>query len=399
MKNKRCLVLLKTVFLITILFCTFNISQVKAEDEHIRNTIIEEQSQTGEIRSIKDNLQRYKHKDIEEIIPGYNPQNIISDVAKGKFEFNIMGILNGILMFLFKEIYLNIYILVRLMVLVVLCALLKNLQSTYLSKNVGELAFYVCYIALVSILLVGFNTAVSAGREIIDTMVHFMYACIPVLIALLISTGNITTGGVLQPLLIMIVQTFATIIKNILIPLLMLSTIISVVDNISEKIQVARLAAFLKTITTWSLGFILTIFIAIVAIQGSLGAVVDGVTSKTAKFAIGLFIPVAGKYLADAADTVIGCTLLIKNAVGASIMIGIIVICLLPILKMLAIVILYKITAILLEPIAEARIIKCINNVADSMAVLLGIIASVAFMFLITITALITAGNLSAMVR
>jgi len=46
-----------------------------------------------------------------------------------------------------------------------------------------------------------------------------------------------------------------------------------------------------------------------------LGAVVDGVTSKTAKFAIGAFIPVAGKYLADAADAVIGCTLLIKNAV------------------------------------------------------------------------------------
>jgi len=118
------------------------------------------------------------------------------------------------------------------------------------------------------------------------------------------------------------VQVSATIIKNILIPLIVLSTIISIVDNISDKIQISRLSSFLKNITQWTLGLILTIFVAIVSLQGSLGAVVDGVTSKTAKFAIGAFIPVAGKYLADAADAVIGCTLLIKNAVGVAIMIG-----------------------------------------------------------------------------
>ena len=60
----------------------------------------------------------------------------------------------------------------------------------------------------------------------------------------------------------------------------------------------------------------MTLFIAIVTLQGAIGAVVDGVTSKTAKFAIGVFIPVAGKYLADAADAVIGCTLLIKMLLG-----------------------------------------------------------------------------------
>ena len=383
---------------------TVQISEQTAEgesvDEHsVEEEIIDEQTQTDEIRSIGNQLKKYSNDSIKEIIPDYNPDKIISDAAKGNLNFDVNGIINRALMMLFKEIYINISILLKLAVLIILCAILRNLQTSFLSKSVGELAFYICYIVLVSILLVSFNTAVKAAIEIIDSMVNFMYASIPVLITLLISSGNITSGGVLQPVLITIVQVCATMIKNIFIPLIILSTVISVVDNISDKVQVSRLVGFLKHITTWSLGIILTVFIAVVSLQGSLGAVVDGVTSKTAKFAIGVFIPVAGKYLADAADAVVGCTLLIKNAVGVAMMVGVIVICLFPLIKMLAIIALYRMTCVLMEPVAESRIIKCISDVANSMTFVLGIVASVAFMFLITLTALITASNLSAMIR
>jgi stage III sporulation protein AE len=108
---------------------------------------------------------------------------------------------------------------------------------------------------------------------------------------------------------------------------------------------------------------------------------------------------VAGKYLADAADTVIGCTLVIKNAVGVAIMIGVIGICLIPIVEMFAIILIYKMTCVLLEPLAEGRIIKCVSEVASSMTYILGTVVSVAFMFLITITVLIMASNISVMVR
>ena len=401
MENKRShICTLKKIFLFISFFilCISFPIQISAE-EITEHEIIEEQAKSSEINSIEDKLKKTMDEEFYEIMPDYNPENLIKDVAKGEFKFDIASVFNRILMFLFKEVYLNIDILIKLVVLVIICAVLKNLQSSFMSKSVGELAFYVCYIVLVSVLMVSFNSALKAGIEIIDAMVNFMYASIPVLITLLISGGNITSGGVLQPVLIMIVQFTATIIKTVFVPLIVLSTLISIVNNVSDKIQVARLASFLKTITTWSLGLILTLFVAVVSLQGSLGAVVDGVTSKTAKFAISAFIPVAGKYLADAADAVVGCTLLIKNAMGVAIMIGIVSISLIPILKMLAIIGLYRLACVFLEPVAESRIVKCIGEVAGSMTYILGIVASVAFMFLITVTTLITASNLSAMMR
>lgn len=391
----------KTIVLFVAFFilCVSFPIQIYGEEITTEQDIIEEQAETEEVNSIEDKLKKTMDEEFDEIMPGYNPESLIKEVAKGEFKFDIASVFNRILMFLFKEVYINIDILIKLVVLVIICAVLKNLQASFMSKSVGELAFYVCYIVMVSVLMVSFNSALKAGMNIIDAMVNFMYTSIPVLITLLISGGNITSGGILQPVLIMIVQFTATIIKTVFVPLIVLSTVISIVNNISEKVQVARLAAFLKNITTWSLGFILTLFVAVVSLQGSLGAVVDGVTSKTTKFAISAFIPVAGKYLADAADAVIGCTLLIKNAVGVAIMLGIISISLIPILKMLAIIGLYRLACVFLEPVAESRIVKCIGEVAGSMTYILGIVSSVALMFLITVTTLITASNLSAMMR
>ncbi len=371
----------------------------KSAEEIDSNEIMDKQYQSNEIQNIQNELEKRTNNEVNDILQNYDPRSIIKDAAQGKFELSFKSIANNALRFLFKEIYTNLDILIKLIVLIVLCALLRNLQTSFLSEGVSEIAFYVCYIVIVSILLVSFSTAMQMGMSMIDGMVDFMYATTPVLITLLVSGGNITSGGIFQPLMLMIVEVSATIMKTVFIPMIFLSTILSIVSNISDKIHITRLTAMLKQITAWALGTIMTIFIAVVSLQGSLGAVIDGVTSKTAKFAIGTFIPVVGKTLADAADTVIGCTLLIKNAAGVAVMVGVLIICIVPLLKILALVALYKAASALVEPISEKRITNCISDVAGSMVYIFGISAAVGFMFLITITALISAGNLSAMIR
>lgn len=397
MLKRTCILIFIAALFCLPAACTFAAEPAAGPGDEQK--IIEDQIRSGDIKKIEDNLKKFSQKDAIELIPGYDPEKIISDASKGEFKFNIKGIISKGLFYLLKEIYTNLHIMIKLVVLVVLCAILKNLQTSFLSESVGELAFFACYIVIVSILLVSFNTALNLGREIIDTMVDFMHATIPVLLTLLMSGGNITSAGIFQPVLITIVEITATLIKSVFIPIIFLSTILNIVDNISDKVQVSKLAGFFKQLTAWATGLILTIFIAVVSVQGSLGAVVDGVTSKTAKFAISAFIPVVGKTLADAADAVVGCTLLIKNAAGIAIMIGIIIICLIPLLKILALVLLYRLTCALVEPIAEKRITKCMTEMAASLTFVLGIAAAVAFMFLISITVVISAGNMSAMIR
>ncbi|MDP4093546.1 MAG: stage III sporulation protein AE, partial [Bacillota bacterium] len=368
----------------------------EATDDELRQQILDQQSNSEEVKKIEDEMNKYKNGSIDQIIPDYDPEKIINDTKAGKASYGVTGVINKALSYLFKEVYQNIDILIKLIVLVILCAVLKNLQTSFLSDSVGEVAFYACYAVIVGVLMLSFNTAMILGKSIIDDMVDFMHASIPVLVTLLLSGGSVASAGIFQPVLILIVQVTATVVKNVFIPLIFLSTVLSVVNNISEKIQIAKLAGLFKQITAWAVGITLTIFIGIVSVQGSLGAVVDGVAGKTAKFALSTFVPVVGKYLSDAADAVVGCTLIIKNASGVAIMIGVIAICLVPLLKILALVLLYRATCALIEPISDKRITNCMNDMASSLTYILGIAAAVAFMFLISITVLISAGNMTA---
>lgn len=363
------------------------------------SSLIDEQLDANDTKSITESVKKYYSKEAEQLFPEFRPENIISSAVKGDFDLSITGIINRVVRYLLGEVFLNTDILIKIIILAIICAILKNLQNSFLSESVGELAFFVCYIVIVSVLMISFSTAMSMCVSIIDSMVSFMHSIIPLLISLLVSTGNLSSAGVFQPILIMLVELGATIIKNFFIPLIFLITVLNIINNISDKVQLTKLSGFIKQICTWGIGLILTVFIAVVSIQGTMGAVVDGVTSKTAKFALGTFIPVVGKYLADAADTVVGCTLVIKNASGIVAMLGIIIICLAPLLKILALVILYRLASAIVEPISDKKITNCLSDMASSLTFLLGITAAVSVMFLIAITVVISTTNLSTMIR
>lgn len=402
MHYKRLKTKMKTVsiFIILLLFMpVLCAAEEGAAQNEETEGLIRRQYDMGGLDRIRDELENYVDDESMDLLGGYDADELMNDLLSGSAGIDLKGIGGNALRLVFKEFYQNMGILIKITVLVIICALLKNLQADFMSEGAGRIAFYVCYIVTVSILLVSFGTVIEMGTGIIDSMVGFMYATIPVLLALLISGGNITAGGIMHPVLLLIVETAANLIRNVFVPLVFMSNILMIVNNISDKIQLTRLVNLIKQIVSWALGIILTVFIIAVTLQGSLGAVIDGATQKAAKFAISTFIPIVGKTLADAADTVIGCTLLIKNAAGAAAMIGILLICVVPLLKIIAMVGLFKAASALLEPISETRITNCINDVAGSMLYIFALTAAVAFMFLISVTALISAGNLSAMLR
>jgi stage III sporulation protein AE len=369
------------------------------ESADINMGIIERQIETSGVDAIRDGLLEYAGEGNNELIEGFDPDELINNLTRGDIGFDPKGFANNALRLFLREIFLNIGILVKLAVLVVICALLKNLKSNFINDSAGEIAFHVCYIMTVSVLLVGFGTVVKMSTDIIGRMVGFMYAVVPVIFALLVSGGNITAGGILHPVFLMVIETSASIIKNFFVPLVFLSTILSIVNNISDRIQLARMASLIKQVIAWALGALLTGFVVIILLQGTIGSVIDGAASKAAKFAVSAFIPVVGKTLADAADTVLGCTLLVKNAAGSAAIIGILLILIAPMIRIIALAAMYKVAGALLEPISESRITNCINDVAGSMLQIFAMTAAVAFMFIILVAALVSAGNKSAMLR
>lgn len=371
--------------------------KVYAEEEMEISDIIDIQADQ-ETKEISEHVDKFAGEGLSEIIEGYNPRDIVKNIAKGSTRVDPASILGRCANLFLKEVYVNIQLLLNILVIVVVCALLNNLRASFLNESVGELAFLVAYIVLVTVMAVSFKEMAVMGTKIVEDMVSFMYATSPLLVTLLVSGGNVVTGGVIQPIVVLAVEATAVIMKNVFIPLVLISTVIAVVDNISEGIKITKLTEFLRRICTLGIGILLTIFTGIIALQGTVSAVADGVAGKSVKFAISS-IPVVGSYLSDAADTIMGCALVVKNAASLAAVLGVIGICIIPVLKIGAMVLIYKAAGIISEPITDKRISKLFDEVGKSLVQIFAIVAAVAFMFIITITAIIGASNISAMIR
>lgn len=326
-------------------------------------------------------------------------KEMIKNITQGNFSFNIKDLLGNLFKFFFKEVVINLNLMGKIIILAIICGLLKNLQSSFSKSGISEITYYCCYIVIMVILVQSFTSILNMSKTTIDNMVVFMQAIFPILITMLISMGGIASSSLFQPIMGLLVSGVGTFLKDLVFPLIFFTAILFLINNVSPHIQISKLANLMKNICIWILGIIFTIFVGVLAVQGIAASAFDGVSIRTAKFAIDTFIPVVGSMLSESIDTIIGCSLLVKNATG---LIGLIIlafICLFPIMKILAIVFIYKLVAALIQPISDERLVNCLNDISNVVVLLFITLAAVAFMFFITISLIIGAGNITVMMR
>ena len=136
-----------------------------------------------------------------------------------------------------------------------------------------------------------------------------------------------------------------------------------------------------------------------VSLEGTLASSVDGITAKTAKTVVSSAIPVVGKILGDAVDTVLGCGIVLKNAVGIVGVIIVIGICIMPIIKLTILFLSYKLLAVVSGPIADKNIVGLVEQVGDIFKIFLGIICALSFMLIIGTSLVLKMSNSSVMYR
>lgn len=213
------------------------------------------------------------------------------------------------------------------------------------------------------------------------------------------TTGSITSASIVQPILLFLINFIGNMISSVLLPLILVGTALGIISQISEKIQIDKISKYFKSSTIWILGIVLTLFVGVLSLEGSLTSTVDGITAKTTKAAVSNFIPVVGKILGDAVDTVIGCSNILKNAVGVVGVIVVIGICIVPIIKLTILMATYYLASAICQPIADAKIISLLSQIGDTFKILLAMLISVSVMLMIGITLVIKISNSGLMYR
>lgn len=323
----------------------------------------------------------------------------VFEFIKNKESFSLKNIITGGLQYLLYELITNGKLLGQLLVLAIFSAVLKAMHSSFLQSTIHKISQFVIYLVLLFIILNSFHLAFSYTKDAIDSMGNFMIGLLPLLLGLMASFGNIFAVSFFHPILISVIYFSSPLIGNIVLPLLLIACFIQVISGLNKDFRVHHLAKLIRTVALWIMGGFLTIFITLLSVQGTVAAVEDGVAMKATKFITGNFIPVIGRTLTDATDSIFSASLLLKNAVGVVGLAIVSFIALFPVLKILAIAFIYKIAAALLQPISDGALIEGLDTVGKYMFYILGALITVAMMFFLAIVIITVASNVTLFLR
>jgi len=402
MVNKKAVLILAVVIFLLLGYCPafagnsdrlYGAGQVLTPQD-----ALDQQKNALDLGELEQFIQQVD-KEVSSYFPDLSLSGMIEAFKKGELKISPQELLKGIARGFILEVSANLDLLGKLLIIAVLCSVLLNLSSAFEQGTVAKMAYFVCLLALITIALGSFNMAVSTGLASINRMVDFMKLLLPILLVLLTAMGGLTSVALLQPFLMVSISIMGIVTQGIIFPLIYLSALISIANNISERFRISRLAGFIKQMTKVGIGLILTLFIGIITVEGVAGGVVDGVTLRTAKFMTGAFVPVAGSMFADALDAVMGGSLLLKNAIGltGALVLGAIVV--FPVLKILAIAVIYRLAAALLQPFGDTLIADTLEDMAGSLFLVFAAVASVAIMFFLAITIIVGTANFTVMLR
>ena len=70
-------------------------------------------------------------------------------------------------------------------------------------------------------------------------------------------------------------------IQSFLIPAVLIIATLSIVSKIGDKLQIDRIAKTFNSGIVWLLGIILTIFVGVISLEGTLSGSIDGITAKS----------------------------------------------------------------------------------------------------------------------
>lgn len=352
--------------------------------EQMKNLIDEEQT---------DSLSDYASGLTGGISDSFTLDKIVDSTLSGESIFSSEEVIESLKQLFFYELRAALTVGVEILTICVVIGLLKNLTSSFGKKGAAEIAQLVCSMVIIGLAMTNFQTVYQMTIDAVNTITYTMEILLPVLIAILISMGQVTSGTIMSPLLLTAITIFQTIIKTVIMPGIFLSTVLSLINCLTEKDYVNQLSKFIRQAALFITGIILTLMSGMIAIQGLITQTSDSLLMGTAKYSLDAFIPIVGGFTADTVELFLKCMGSIKGMVGVFGILTITVLILTPIIKILAVCVIYKITGLLIEPVASKKLSQGVSDMGTSLAAMGAILFFASLLFIMFIASIISLGG------
>ena len=292
---------------------------------------------------------------------------------------------------LFYEIRSNRIVLVQMAGIVFISAVFTNFSMAFSKTFVAETGFYLTYMVLFSLLLTSFMTVTQMASGLMENMLKFMSALVPVFCLAVTFTGNIQTGMWYQQAMVTGITLTEWLISKFILSMIHMYVLISLVNQLSKENALSKCADLIKTVAGWSLKTVLGVILGLNFIQSLVMPAFDSLKNGWA-MRVTTAVPGVGDAMGTAMQTVIGSAVLIKNGIGAAGLIVLAFLFLIPAVKLAVIVLMYQAAQAIVQPVADKRMLTCLHCVAEGVLLILKVQGMVFILFFLSM-AMMTAAS------
>lgn len=261
-------------------------------------------------------------------------------------------------------------------------------------EGIGETVGILCFGMSAAAVSYALMRQVALASATIDALTAFTEIAAPVLSFSLAAVGSVTLSGAIQPMMAFLSVTITGFFKSVILPLTVAGGAAVIVGGLTQRMGLAQLHKFIKSAVKWLTGAVSTIYFGIVALQGLSMGGSDSLALRAAKYTLDKSVPIVGGIASGTLETVLGSAVLIKNAVGAAVMLTVVGVAISPLLQIACAGLACKAMAALCAPLGgDGRIPKLLGDLSDVYNNLFAAVTAVALMFIISAGLVMAVGN------
>ncbi len=238
----------------------------------------------------------------------------------GIHNITIESLFQGIAYLLKENLFEPLRIMICVIGIILLTAMFDTLKSSTLSSSLSGTLSVVSALCMVSVLATPMLTLINTLSQTIVNAGNFMLVYVPVISALIISSGQPVSGTMYYGIMIYISSIILQIESKIILPLLKCIISMSIVISVSTKVSLDGIINLFKKTIRWIITFCMSLFVAFMTMKSIVAVSEDSLSNKAVKFAISNFVPLVGGALSDAFQTVVSCVTVLKSGVGVAAM-------------------------------------------------------------------------------
>ena len=395
--------LIALVFCLFIIFCptiskysTFATNSEEIEtDEDYSEELEEEinnQLEDLDFSSLEDILNSFTNGQIN-IFGGSSFIEKLQKLITGEFDDN-QNLWSSIISIFFDNLLGLLPIISLIIAISLIGSMLQGVKPNNNGKSISNVIHFVTYGIIVVLILSIVVKMVGLTTNTIQSIKSQMDAIFPILLTLLTAIGGTVSTSVYQPAMALLTGTIMNLFTYVLLPIFIFSIVFNVVSNLSNTVKLDKFTSFFYSSYKWLTGLIFTVFTAFLSVQGITAGSIDGISIRTAKFAIKSYVPILGSYLSDGMGIILASSNLIKNAVGATGLFLLLATIISPLIELILFMLILKFVAGIIEPLGNKQIANFISSLSKSMTLLIALIIGVGFIYFITLGLVMCSANI-----